>query len=142
MIDFGLEDTLVGSRDRERRAVDVDLGDGVDQNLGVEPLCLALHPFHQIGPGDRFEAGEVLDFGGQGDLAADFVARDEQRPEIGARGVDRRRPARRPAADDDDVLHVRRGAVSFPIRPPAFPRRGHIEVQSVKHVCLFPSCRS
>ena len=63
---------------------------------------------HEVGPHDAVaEAGEVLDLGGvhQRATGGDRTL-EEQRLEVGARGVDGGRVAGRAGADDDDVADV------------------------------------
>ncbi len=68
-------------------------------------LGLRAHLLHQPGALDRLgEARIVLDVGGDHQLAAGLEARQQQRLQHGARGVDRRGVAGRPRADDDDAL--------------------------------------
>lgn len=48
----------------------VQLGDGLSDDLGTEALRLGTHPVHQLGAADTVgEAGEVLDISGGGKLA-------------------------------------------------------------------------
>ena len=114
----------------------------VGDDLGAEPLGLGAHVLHQVRAHDAVaEAGEVLDLGGvhQRPAGGDRTLED-QRLEVGARGVDRGRPAGRAGADDDDVADVR-GHGTHPLvvvaggnrnmrclrgtdpRPAVFPRR-------------------
>ena len=107
----GLVHVAVADGDALDVAVELELGDVVVDDLGAEALGLLLHLHHQVGAHDALgEAGEVLDLGGLHQLAAELDgARDEQRLQVGARGVDRGGVARRTRSDDDDLAH----AVSF-----------------------------
>ena len=89
------------------RAVEVELDDVVVEDLGAEALGLLLHLGHEVGALDALgEAGEVLDVGGVHQLAAGLDrARDDERLEVRARRIDRRREAGRARSDDDDVAH-------------------------------------
>jgi hypothetical protein len=50
---------------------EVDLGDGLGDNLGAEALRLGTELVHHVGASDALrEAGEVLDIGGGGELAS------------------------------------------------------------------------
>jgi hypothetical protein len=92
-------------------ALELELGDVVEDDLGAEALGLLLHLHHEIGAHDALrEAGEVLDLGGLHELAAELDrAGDEQGREVRARRVDRGRVSRRTGSDDDHLAH----AVSF-----------------------------
>ena len=91
------------------RAVEIERDDVVVEDLGAEALGLLLHLGHEVGALDAVgEAREVLDVGRRHEVAAGFDrARDDERLEVRARGVDRRRVARRTRSDDDDVTHWR-----------------------------------
>src|SRR3546814_10048596 len=70
-------------------------------------LGLRLHLLHQPGTLDDVgEAGEILDIGGDRHLAARLQPRHHQRLQVGARGVDRGRVARRARPDDEDLAVV------------------------------------
>ena len=52
------------------RGREVQLGDGLGDDLGAEALGLLAHVVHQLGTTNSLgEAGEVLDIGGGGELA-------------------------------------------------------------------------
>ena len=79
----------------------------VGQEARAEALGLVAHRLHELGAHDPVaEAGVVLDLGGLLQQAAPEEALDDQRREVGARGVQRGRVARGSAADDDDLLDV------------------------------------
>ena len=74
----------------------------------AETLSLLAQLHHQVGAHDALgEARIVLDIGRLLQQAAPCEALDDERREVGARGVQRRRISRGPAADDDRVLDLR-----------------------------------
>ncbi|MCY1409536.1 hypothetical protein D9M71_248870 [compost metagenome] len=85
--------------------------DVVVDNLGVEALGVLLHPLHQRRAGQAFHvARPVVHFGGGGELAAGLDAGDDDRLEVGARGIDGCGVARRAGTQDDqprmlDFIH-------------------------------------
>ena len=90
-----------GSR-REVDAIDV----GGDE-LGAEAHGLLAELRHELGPEDPVgETREVLDVGGEHELAAGADALDHERVQVGARGVDRGGEAGRARSDDDDFPRV------------------------------------
>ena len=73
-------------------------------DLGAELLRLRPHLGHQVGTHDAVAMpGKILDDRGQHELTAGFEPFDEERLQVGARGVKRGRQARRAGPDDDDV---------------------------------------
>ena len=67
-------------------------------------LGLGLHLLHQPGTLDHVgEARIVLDVGGDGQLPARLQALDQDRLQVGARGIDRGGVAGRAGADDQDL---------------------------------------
>ena len=69
------------------------------------PTCSAcfVHLLHQPRPLDHLgEAGIILDVGGDGELAARLQAEDQDRLQIGARGIDRGGVAGGAGADDEE----------------------------------------
>ena len=71
----------------------------------ADMLGLGPHLLHQPRPLDRLgEARIILDVGGDHQLAARLEAREQQRLQHGARGVDRGGVAGRTRADDDHAL--------------------------------------
>ena len=107
--DHGLADVAVAQiagRDK-RPARQIERVDLVEDDAGPDMLGLLLHLLHQPGTLDDVgEAGIVLDIGGDRQLAAGLHPGDQQRLQIGARGVDRRGVAGRPGADDQDLAVV------------------------------------
>ena len=74
--------------------------------FGAEMLRLLLHVLHQVGAVDALrESREILHQGGERELSAGFVAADDQRLQIGARGVDGGRIAGAAGTDNDYVSH-------------------------------------
>ena len=75
----------------------------VGDELGAQMLGLCLHLVHQPGALDGVgEARIILDFGGDGELAARLDAGDQRRLQHGARGIDGGGAAGGAAAQDDD----------------------------------------
>src|SRR5262245_43089194 len=85
----------------------VDAGDVTADRFGAESLGLDPHFFHQLGAHDAVtKPGPVFDKGGQHQLAARFETFNEQRPEIGARGIKSGGESGGTGPDDDDVSQV------------------------------------
>ena len=86
------------------------LADLLGADLGAEAGGLLPEAHHELGAHDALgEAGEVLDLGGEHELATGLVAGrrrlalEQQRLEVGAGGVDRGGQAGGARADDDDL---------------------------------------
>jgi hypothetical protein len=80
----------------ERPARQVDVHDGIEEELGADMLGLLLHLLHQPGALDDVgEARVVLHVGGDGELAAGLDALDQHGLQIGASRVDGGRIASR-----------------------------------------------
>ena len=95
---------------RSLKSTAVDL---LGEELGAEAGGLLAEAHHQLGAHDALgEAGEVLDLGGEHELAAGLVAGADGSPsmtsgrEVGAGGVDGGGEAGGAGADDDDVADV------------------------------------
>jgi hypothetical protein len=94
----------------ERPAREVDLHDRLGVDDRAEALRLRAHARDELGAVDALgEPGEVLDVGGGRELAAGrdaagHEALEQDRPEVGARGVDRGGVGGGAAPDDDDVV--------------------------------------
>ena len=103
---LGLVDGAVVERHDLRIGRQVDRDRVVDDEAGTEALRLRLHVIHQLGSHDPLgEPGEVLDLGGRHQRAAGGDRTlDDERLELGPRGVERRRVAGRTGTDDDDLL--------------------------------------
>ena len=85
-------------------AAEVERGDHVQDHTGPDMLGLGMHLLHQPGALDDLgKTGVVLDIGRNRQLPARLQAGHQNRLQIGARGVDRGRVARRPRADDQDL---------------------------------------
>ena len=96
----------IAGRDK-RPARQIERGDLIENDAGSDMLGLALHLLHQPGTLDDVgETGIVLDIGRDRHLSAGLHAGDQQRLQIGARGVDRGGVAGRPGADDQDSAVV------------------------------------
>ena len=107
--DHGLcEVLLVAEEDLLDAAVgELDPVDVVGHEAGPEALGLGAKLAHHLRPHDPLGiAGVVLDVGRVLQLAAPLEALEDERLEIGARGVERRGVAGRPTADDDHVLDL------------------------------------
>ena len=89
----------------ERPAAKIDVDTIVSANICVPTwAACAAHLLHQPGTLDHLgEARIVFDIGGDRHLAAGLQALDQDRLGIGARGIDRRRVARRSGADDQNL---------------------------------------
>ena len=102
----GAVGVLVGA-EGEGALFEVDLDRPLELHLGAEAPGLLAHAVHQLGAEDPFgEAGEVLDVGGDGELAAGLAAFEHERSEVGPRGIERRREAGRARAEDDHPVVV------------------------------------
>ena len=98
----------VGRLDHDRLRAQIDGGDVALDDLGAELLGLRAHLGHQVGPHDAVAmAGKILDERGQHQLPAGLEAFDDERLQVGARGVERGGQARRAGPDDDDVSRGR-----------------------------------
>src|SRR6185312_10613286 len=86
-------------------------GHVVGEELGAEPLGLLAHVVHQLGAEDAVgEAREVFHLGSGHQRATGLHALNDQRLQVGARRIDRRRVTGRAGADDDqvaDLVHCR-----------------------------------
>src|SRR5829696_5785828 len=70
-------------------------------DLGANMGCLQLHLLHEPGALDHVgKTRVILNIGRNGHLTAGLKALDENGPEHGAGGIDRRRPASRPGSQD------------------------------------------
>ena len=97
---YSVPPTSTSSGD-EREVDAIDVG---GHELGAEPLGLLAELRHEVGTEDSVgKTRVVLDVGGQHELAARLQALDDERMQVGARGVDRSGEARRAGSDDDDV---------------------------------------
>ena len=97
-----------GRDDAEGRPLQVERRHVALHDLGAEPLRLRPHPGDQLRPQDAVaKAGVVLHVGGQHQLPARLQPFDEQRLQVGARGVQGGGQSRRPRPDDDHLSHER-----------------------------------
>ena len=77
-----------------------------EARLRAETLRLLLHPRHQfVAVHALGEAGEILHDAGGGEQAAGLLAREDERRELGAGGIERGRPAGGTGTDDDNFFH-------------------------------------
>src|SRR5579883_2929362 len=77
----------------------------------AEALRLFAHVFDQFRALDAVrEAGEILDQRGNGELSAGLMAFDDERLEVGARGVERGGVPGTARADDDDITDIHSGS--------------------------------
>ena len=98
---------LVARLHQERTRREVDLGDVHGQDLGPEALRLLLHLVHELGAHDPVgEPGVVLDVGRQHELTAGLQPLQDERLEVGARGIEGRGVAGRSGADHDHVAQL------------------------------------
>ena len=96
---------LVADGDRLDRPVQRHRVDVLHPQVGAEPQGLFAHLVHQLRPGDAVaEAGVVLHLGRGHQRATELRALEDQRRQLGARGIDGRGVAGRPGADDDHVV--------------------------------------
>jgi hypothetical protein len=96
----------VAGPDREGLGGEIDGRDVPAHDLGAKPLGLHPHLGNEIRPHDPVtEPRPVLDQRRQRQLPARFEPLDQQRLQIGARGIERRGQAGGTRADDDDVTH-------------------------------------
>ena len=106
---LGLERLAIGL-DAERPLGEIDrLGIGLHQ-AGAPAHGLGLEPVHQVRAEDAIrEAGEILHVGGGHQLttgdAAVLKARDQQRAQVGAGGIDRSGVAGWAGADDHQIFN-------------------------------------
>ena len=90
----------------ERLAGEIDAVEIAEFDPRAETLGLLLQLLHQLEAIDALgKAGEILDDAGGGEQAARLAAGEDERREIGARGVDRGGEAGATGADDDDLFH-------------------------------------
>ena len=88
----------------KRPARQIDFAHMVGDEPGADMSGLLLHLLHEPGALDHVGiAGIIFDVGGDGELAAGRHALDQDRIKHRAGGIDSRRVARRPGADDHDL---------------------------------------
>ena len=74
------------------------------QELRAEGFGLGAHSLGQLRAAGAFDAGVIHDFVGNGDLAAEFFFLDHDHAVFGSCQVQCGSQARRPAADDHNVI--------------------------------------
>ena len=100
------EDDVAVDGELEGRLADVGGGEMAEGDLGAEARGLLLHVVDELGALDAVgPAGEVFDKGGDGELAAGLVAFEDERLEVGARGVDGGGQPGAAGAQDDGVAN-------------------------------------
>ena len=93
---------------QKRTLAEIDAGEVRHAIFGAETLRLLAHVLDQLRAQNSFgKAGEILDQRGQRKLAAGLVAFDDQRFQVGARGVEGGGVSGTAGADDDDVAEFR-----------------------------------
>src|ERR1700756_2003342 len=94
--------------DLERALVKINFGHGAGLELRAEFLRLLAYVLDEFGSEDAVrETGEILNVRGKRKLAARFVAIENERLQVRARGVNRGSEASTAAPDDNDVVHSR-----------------------------------
>jgi hypothetical protein len=113
----GGDDDRPGAMAVRPRLHDVRLAHGVGRELHArdvvglvdraEALGLSAHALHELRAEDALgEAGVVVDVRRDHELAAGTEPLDHERRQVGAGGVEGGRVPGRPAADDQEVVHV------------------------------------
>jgi hypothetical protein len=89
---------------QERTLAEIHAGEVRHAIFRPEPFGLFAHVIDQLRPHDAFgKTGKVLDQRGERQLAAGFVALDDERFQVGARSVKRGSVPGAAGSDDDDV---------------------------------------
>jgi hypothetical protein len=77
------------------------------QVFGPEVLGLLLHVLDEFrAVNDLGKSGKILDQGGQRELSSGFMSADDERLQVGPRGINRGRVSGAAGTDDDDVPHL------------------------------------
>ena len=101
---LGLGGLALAGLDMERPLRDCDLRDIFRDDLDVQALALPLHAVHELRALNGLgKAGEILDVGGDHQLAAHRDPPEDQGVQVGARRVDGGGRGRRAGADDDNL---------------------------------------
>ena len=99
--------SIFARSDFERATREIDLIDHASLELGAKLLGLRAHIFDELRAEDAFgKTGEILDHGGEAELAAGLVSVDYEGLEIGARGIDGGGESSATTPDNDHVMHV------------------------------------
>ena len=105
MISASQRVVVLADRERERPLAEVDRGHVAEDELRAEALRLLAEQLHQLRAHARLgEAGIVLHVGGDRELPAGLRPLDDQRRQVGARGVERGGEAGGAGADDDEFV--------------------------------------
>lgn len=109
----GVDDFLAGVED-DGGFGEIDRREMGHTEFGTEAGGLLLHVFDEFWSLDAFgPAGEVLDEGGDGELAAGLVAFEDEGFEIGAGGVDGGGESGAAGTEDDSVASYDFGHIGF-----------------------------
>ena len=107
-------DFLVAVAEVEQEGVLAEVGgdEMAEAEFGAEARGLLAHVLDELGPLDALgKAGEVFDQGGDGELATGLVSFEDERLEVGARGIDGGGESGAAGAEDDgienSIRHVR-----------------------------------
>ena len=93
--------------------------DVIEDELGLETLGVLLEPRHQVGAHYAVEiGGPVVDLGGRHQLPALREAGDDDRSEIGSRGVYCRGVAGGSGTQDQQAGVLRRHGILVSAKPP------------------------
>jgi len=106
---------LAAEIEREGALGEIDGDQVTHAEVGAEARGLLLHVLDELRALNPFgPSGEVFDQGGDGELASGLVAFEDERLEVGARGIDGGGEAGATGAEDDGIANIRHGQV-FPI---------------------------
>ncbi len=98
---------IIAHLDFERSLGEIHFADRARFELRAEFLRLFAHILDQFRAQNAIgKSGEILHVRGQGELPAGFVPFQNERAQIGARGVDRRRQPRTTTSDNHDLVHA------------------------------------
>ncbi len=101
---------LMPEMQQKRPLAEIGAGQVRHAVFGAEALGLLAHVFDQLRAQNSFgESGKVLDQRGDGELSARLVAFNDQRFQVGARGVERGSVSGASGPDDDDVASFAHG---------------------------------
>src|SRR5579864_3133181 len=101
---------MLADMQRERAMAEVDAGEMPHAVFRAEALRLLAHVLDQLRAKDTVgESGKILDQGGEGELAAGLVAFNNQRLQVGARGVESGGVSGASGPDDDYISSFAHG---------------------------------
>ena len=114
-------------------------GDDAETDVGAETLGLLLEVGHELRSVHPLGiAGEILDLGGRGELAARLDAFVKHRLQVGARGIDGSREPRGAAADNQTFYTFHYTLFSGCCKFYAFSSTGSSCQTAVKGPCCRP----